>query len=59
MLRHGAFADHDKTLFDQIAEGNAVATRWRARGHHTKALLGKPPSGRYVTFCGLPVKAHC
>jgi len=52
-----AFPDIVFTIEDQIAEGNKVATRWSAHGHHLGPFSGfpaktntVPPTGRHVTF---------
>ena len=38
-----AFPDLQITVEDQIAEGDKVVTRWRARGTHTGTFQGIPP----------------
>jgi len=45
-----AFEDLAITVFDQLEEGDKVATRWLLGGHHTGQFLGIPPSGRYASF---------
>jgi len=45
-----AFEDLAITVFDQLAEGDKVATRWLLGGHHTGQLLDFPPTGRYASF---------
>ena len=37
-----AFEGAHITVKDQIAEGDAVATRWEGRGRHTGELMGAP-----------------
>jgi steroid delta-isomerase-like uncharacterized protein len=37
------------TVEEQIAEGDAVVTRWSATGTQLGALFGIPPTGRQVT----------
>lgn len=41
---------------DQIAEGDKVATRWTATGHHTGELFGVPATGNQVTVSGISVE---
>ena len=48
-----AFEGARITVVDQIAEGDAVATRWEARGRHTGELMGVPPTGKEVVVEGL------
>jgi steroid delta-isomerase-like uncharacterized protein len=38
---------------DQIAEGDAVATRWEGRGRHTGELMGIPATGKDIVVEGL------
>jgi steroid delta-isomerase-like uncharacterized protein len=51
----GAFPDARVTVEDQIAEGNMVATRWRATGTHTGELMGIPPTGRRSEISGITI----
>ncbi len=48
-----AFEGAQITVKDQIAEGDAVATRWEGRGRHTGELMGVPPTGKEVVVEGL------
>jgi steroid delta-isomerase-like uncharacterized protein len=48
-----AFEGARITVKDQIAEGDAVATRWEGRGRHTGELMGIPPTGKDVVVSGL------
>ena len=41
-----AFPDLQITVEDQVAEGDKVVTRWRARGTHTGEFQGIPPTGK-------------
>jgi predicted ester cyclase len=50
-----AFADLTITVFDQVAEGDKVATRWELSGHHTGQFLDIPASGRYASFTATTV----
>ncbi len=54
MLRQ-AFPDLHVTIEDQIAEGDRVATRWTARGTHTGAFQGMPPTGTPCRFTGIAI----
>ncbi|MGW3496683.1 ester cyclase [Streptomyces sp. NPDC001020] len=42
-------------VFDQIAEGPKVVTRWSLGGVHTGTILGIPPSGREVHLSGISI----
>lgn len=42
-------------VFDQIAEGAKVVTRWSLDGVHTGTILGIPPSGREVHLSGISI----
>ncbi|MFF9505567.1 ester cyclase [Streptomyces sp. NPDC014724] len=42
-------------VFDQIAEGTKVVTRWSLGGIHTGTVLGIPPSGREVHLSGISI----
>ena len=48
-----AFEGAHITVKDQIAEGDAVATRWEGRGRHTGELMGVPPTGKEIVVEGL------
>lgn len=50
-----AFEGAQITVLDQIAEGDAVATRWEGRGRHTGELMGVPPTGKEVIVEGLNI----
>jgi steroid delta-isomerase-like uncharacterized protein len=50
-----AFEGAQITVVDQIAEGDAVATRWQGRGRHTGELMGVPPTGKEVVVEGLNI----
>jgi steroid delta-isomerase-like uncharacterized protein len=40
---------------DQIAKGDRVVTRWRARGTHQGELMGNAPTGNPATVTGILV----
>ena len=48
-----AFEGAHITVKDQIAEGDAVATRWEGRGRQTGELMGVPPTGKEIVVEGL------
>jgi steroid delta-isomerase-like uncharacterized protein len=48
-----AFEGAQIRVKDQIAEGDAVATRWEGRGRHTGDLMGIPPTGKEIIVEGL------
>lgn len=50
-----AFPDLRITVEDQIAEGDKVVTRWRARGTHTGTFQGIPPTGRSGEMSGTTI----
>ncbi len=51
----GAFGDWNIGIEDQIAEGDKVVTRWRARAVHTGPLPGIAPTGRPVDVTGVNI----
>jgi predicted ester cyclase len=51
--RRQAFPDLLITIEDQIAEGDKVATRFRARGTHLGELAGRAPTGKEVEVTGI------
>ena len=50
-----AFPDIAHSIEDQIAEGDKVVTRLRARATHTGDLMGIPPTGKGVTIEGTSI----
>ena len=50
-----AFADTVHTIEDQIAEGDKVVTRLRARATFTGEILGLPPNGNVVEMTGISI----
>jgi predicted ester cyclase len=56
-----AFPDYQRTIEQQMAEGDLVTTRWTARGTHRgpyfSAALGRsiPPTGKAVTTTGISI----
>jgi steroid delta-isomerase-like uncharacterized protein len=53
--RREAFPDLTYTIEDQIAEGDKVATRFRARGTHLGELAGRAPTGKEVEVTGINI----
>jgi steroid delta-isomerase-like uncharacterized protein len=51
-----AFPDAVSTVEDQIAEGDTVATRWRAHGTHSGPLGDVSPTGREFTMDGMTIE---
>jgi len=51
----GAFPGTRVSVEDQIAEGDMVATRWRATGTHTGELMGIPPTGMRSEISGITI----
>jgi steroid delta-isomerase-like uncharacterized protein len=54
-MYRSAFPDIHITVEDQIAEGDAVVTRWTGRGTHQGELFGIPPSGNQVETSGITI----
>ena len=54
-INRRAFPDLEITVEDQIAEGDRVATRWRASMTHQGELMGAPPSGKRTTITGITI----
>ena len=54
-MMRAAFPDLYYTVEDQIAEGDKVATRYRAGGTHQGELLGIPPTGNLVEITGISI----
>ncbi|MEM9224219.1 MAG: ester cyclase [Pseudomonadota bacterium] len=52
---HTAFPDCRVEILMQIAEGHAVATRWRFNGTNTGPYLGHAPTGIHVTWTGIEI----
>lgn len=50
-----AFPDMRLTVEEQIAEGDAVVTRWTAKGTHQGALMGIAPTGKQATVTGITI----
>jgi steroid delta-isomerase-like uncharacterized protein len=51
-----AFPDARSTVEDQVAEGDKVVTRWRARGTHDGELGAIPPTGREFEMDGVTIE---
>jgi steroid delta-isomerase-like uncharacterized protein len=51
-----AFPDAMSTVEDQVAEGDRVVTRWRARGTHGGSLGELPASGRAFDVGGITIE---
>jgi steroid delta-isomerase-like uncharacterized protein len=51
-----AFPDARSTVEDQVAEGDKVVTRWRARGTHRGELGPIPPTGREFEIEGVTIE---
>ena len=50
-----AFPDLRFTIEDQIADDQAVATRWSAKGTHQGDLMGMAPTGKQATVTGITI----
>jgi steroid delta-isomerase-like uncharacterized protein len=51
-----AFPDNTSTAQEQIADGDMVVTRWRARGTHRGQFGSIPPSGRRYEINGVTIE---
>ena len=51
----GSIPDFHMTIEEQIAEGDAVATRWTCRGTHECVLFGMEPTGKSITWTGITI----
>ena len=54
-MSRGAFPDLHVVVEAQLAEADRVVTRWTARGTHTGAFMGLPPSGRQVSVSAIHI----
>ena len=50
-----AMPDLRLSIDEQVAEGDAIVTRWSATGTHLGPLFGIPPTGRRVTATAIHV----
>ena len=50
-----AFPDLKVTIEDQIAEGDRVVTRWKAKGTQQGELMGMPATGKQATVTGITI----
>ena len=53
LASHQAFPDLVVEVLDQLAEGDKVATRWRASGTHRGPFAGIPATGQPVTITAI------
>ena len=51
-----AFPDAHSSVEDQIAEGDKVVTRWRARGTHRGDFGEMPATGREIDVNGITIE---
>jgi len=51
-----AFPDATSTVEDQLADGDKVVTRWRARGTHRGELGPMPATGREFEMDGVTIE---
>jgi steroid delta-isomerase-like uncharacterized protein len=51
-----AFPDNTSAVQQQIAEGDTVVTRWRARGTHRGEFGSIPPTGRRYEINGVTIE---
>jgi predicted ester cyclase len=57
LIRGGSthFPDLQITVEDQLAEGDKVPTRWKARGTHDGEFAGIPPTGKQGMVTGTTI----
>ncbi len=53
---HAALPDLERTIEDQIAEGDRVVTRFVDRGTHRGDLFGVPATGRAIAMTGINIE---
>lgn len=53
LARRATFADLSLTIEHIVAEGELVLTHFAARGRHTGAFQGIPPTGRWIDMRGM------
>jgi steroid delta-isomerase-like uncharacterized protein len=51
-----SFPDNTSSVQQQIAEGDTVVTRWRARGTHRGEFGSIPPTGRRYEIHGVTIE---
>jgi steroid delta-isomerase-like uncharacterized protein len=54
-MYRSAFPDLHVEVEDQVAEGDKVATRWRANGTHEGEIAGVPATGNWVEITGMEI----
>jgi len=54
-MYRSAFPDLQMSVDAQYAEGDAVVTRWTARGTHEGELMGVAATGNSVTITGITI----
>jgi predicted ester cyclase len=52
---HNAFSDFEVVVFNQLAEGDMVATRWQSTATNVGPLLGHPATGKRATWTGVQI----
>ena len=57
-LYRGAFPDTHFTIEAQVAEGDLVLTKWRARGTHKGTLMNVPPTNRVAEITGMSLTRY-
>jgi steroid delta-isomerase-like uncharacterized protein len=50
-----AMSDLEVLVEDIVANGDRVATRWRARGTNDGELMGMSPTGKHVEITGMSI----
>jgi steroid delta-isomerase-like uncharacterized protein len=50
-----AISDLEVLVEDIVANGDRVATRWRARGTNDGELMGMSPTGKHVEITGMSI----
>jgi predicted ester cyclase len=52
---HRAFAKSTVEILLQVAEGDFVATHWRFTAINTGSYLGRPPTGKTISWTGVQI----
>ena len=52
------FSDFHMEVQEQVAEGDAVVTRWLATGTHDGEFMGIPPTGNQIALAGMTWTHH-
>lgn len=54
-MSRGGAPDLRFTIEQEVAEGDAVVSRWTAKGTNSGPLMGIPPTGKVITMAGINI----